>query len=56
MIYTNVGDILLAVNPFKELPIYTKATQKKYDIDAPEKATNPPHVYDVARRALQVWI
>ncbi|XP_062596155.1 myosin-IIIb-like [Saccostrea cucullata] len=49
-IYTNVGEILLAVNPCKELTIYTESTKKQYDWGNFE-AKPPPHVFDIATRA-----
>ena len=38
-IYTAVGDILIACNPFKALPIYARETLMKYDDHA---ARQPP--------------
>ncbi|XP_062581108.1 unconventional myosin-X-like [Saccostrea cucullata] len=49
-IYTNVGEILLAVNPCKELTIYTENTKKQYDWGNFD-AKLPPHVFDIATRA-----
>ncbi|XP_062607557.1 unconventional myosin-IXb-like [Saccostrea cucullata] len=49
-IYTNVGEILLAVNPCKDLLIYTENTKKQYDWRNFE-AKPPPHVFDIATRA-----
>ena len=45
-IYTNVGTILVSVNPFKLLPIYTPEVLDKYK----ERGARdlPPHVYGVA--------
>lgn len=52
VIYTNVGEILLACNPFKQLSIYTPKFQEVYLPSAP--TTNmPPHIYQVAQRAFK---
>eukprot|EP00051_Salpingoeca_urceolata_P023875 m.411732 g.411732 ORF g.411732 m.411732 type:complete len:1663 (-) comp20165_c1_seq2:63-5051(-) len=48
-IYSYVGDILVAVNPFKQLPIYTQEVQAKYHNSV--KSANPPHVYAIADQA-----
>ncbi|KAJ0059753.1 hypothetical protein NL108_011248, partial [Boleophthalmus pectinirostris] len=45
-IYTYVGDILIAVNPFHPMDIYTPEHSKMY-IGAKRKA-NPPHIFAVA--------
>ena len=46
-IYTTVGDILVAVNPFKRLPLYTDAVMANYmQADHP-----PPHVFAIANHA-----
>jgi myosin heavy subunit len=46
-IYSTVGDILVAVNPFKRLPLYTDAVMTKYiSADHP-----PPHVFAIANHA-----
>lgn len=48
-IYTYVGDILVAVNPFRPLTIYSRENQKLYD--ATLNRTAPPHIYAVADAA-----
>eukprot|EP00040_Diaphanoeca_grandis_P023132 m.125302 g.125302 ORF g.125302 m.125302 type:complete len:1062 (+) comp29125_c0_seq1:115-3300(+) len=48
-IYTYVGDILVAVNPFKRLPLYTDRHVKMYS-DA-VKSNNPPHIFAIADQA-----
>ncbi|KAI0219495.1 Myosin-IIIb [Lamellibrachia satsuma] len=49
-IYTNVGDILIAVNPFKRMPIFTKQICTQYHELAPGSSLSP-HVFGVAERA-----
>lgn len=48
-IYTNIGSILVSVNPFKELQIYTPHILSKYKKVIED---NDPHVYQVASIAL----
>ena len=51
-IYTNIGPILLAVNPFERLPIYTDSLLEKYfKADGPELKRLGPHVYQISARA-----
>jgi len=45
-IYTFVSDILIAVNPFKQLPIYTEEVAKQYNSCVPTFVK--PHVWVVA--------
>eukprot|EP00040_Diaphanoeca_grandis_P033578 m.205984 g.205984 ORF g.205984 m.205984 type:complete len:1169 (-) comp32932_c0_seq1:290-3796(-) len=45
-IYTFVSDILIAVNPFKQLEIYTPEVQQQYNKCVP--AFVPPHVWVIA--------
>ncbi|CAG2185861.1 Chitin synthase,Chitin synthase chs-2,Chitin synthase chs-1 [Mytilus edulis] len=51
-IYTNCCEILLAVNPYKTLPIFDDENHGKYDWKRFE-AKIPPHVFNVAARAYQ---
>ncbi|XP_012938920.1 myosin-IIIb [Aplysia californica] len=53
-IYTYIGDILLAVNPFVSLPIYTDEYIRRYMHAV--KADNPPHIYAVADQAYQMMM
>lgn len=45
-IYTNIGDILIAVNPFENLGLYTQHHQRKYS--GKSRSDNPPHIFAVA--------
>ncbi|EGD82520.1 hypothetical protein PTSG_03170 [Salpingoeca rosetta] len=51
-IYTYVGDILLAINPMKQLAIYNKSHQQRFSVQN-ESADSKPHIFDVARRVYQ---
>lgn len=48
MIYTNVSSILISVNPFKLLPLYTPAILDSYRQGIRDK---PPHVFAIAHNA-----
>ncbi|XP_038592063.1 unconventional myosin-XV [Micropterus salmoides] len=48
-IYTYIGNMLLSINPFKPLNIYTEELRQKYQ--GKEQQRNPPHVYAIADAA-----
>jgi myosin heavy subunit len=49
-IYTNIGNILISINPYQKLPLYTEEVIRKYK-DRKLGAQLPPHVYDVTHDA-----
>uniref|UniRef100_A0AAR2M0I6 non-specific serine/threonine protein kinase n=1 Tax=Pygocentrus nattereri TaxID=42514 RepID=A0AAR2M0I6_PYGNA len=53
-IYTYVGDILIAVNPFHKMDLYTQQYSKMY-IGA-KRTANPPHIFAVADIAYQAMV
>ncbi|CAJ1082668.1 myosin-IIIa [Xyrichtys novacula] len=53
-IYTYVGDILIAVNPFHKMEIYTPQYNRIY-IGA-KRSANPPHIFAVADIAYQSMV
>lgn len=56
-IYTDVGDILVAVNPFRQLEesYYSEDASKKYAADGSWDKL-PPHIYAVAARAFTAML
>lgn len=54
IIYTDVGDILVAVNPFQQLPLYTEVWSRAYTERALEGL--PPHIYCTAARAFNALV
>lgn len=53
-IYTYIGDILLACNPFEKLNLYAVHYQQKYSAKA--RSENPPHIFAVADASLQALV
>lgn len=53
-IYTNIGTILVSINPYKRLPLYTFEQIHRYS----RKGTRelPPHVYSIADRAYKALV
>ena len=51
-IYTNVGRIVLSLNPFEYLPIYGEQTISQY-MFSPDPYGLQPHVYQISAAALQ---
>jgi len=49
LIYTNIGDVLIAVNPYKRLPIYGDDHIKMYENSSIGNTT--PHIYQLAEQA-----
>lgn len=49
LIYTSIGDILISVNPYCLLPLYTPLVMHKYM--EPDNNDLRPHPYEIARRA-----
>ena len=50
-IYTNIGTILISVNPFKRLPLYTPSVIDDYIHKG--KRDMPPHVFNIAEAAFR---
>ncbi|XP_054826888.1 unconventional myosin-XVI [Eublepharis macularius] len=54
-IYTYIGDILLLVNPFKELPIYSPMVTQLYLSNSGRISSSlPPHIFACAERAFHL--
>ncbi|KAM9963611.1 hypothetical protein ACTFIW_006847 [Dictyostelium discoideum] len=55
-IYTYIGNVLISINPYKEIKdIYSLNTLNKYK-DINTIKSNPPHIYAVALRAYQSMV
>ncbi|PVD19339.1 hypothetical protein C0Q70_19826 [Pomacea canaliculata] len=53
-IYTYVGDILIAVNPFRDLGVYGKEVSAQYRMA--KRSSQPPHIFAVADAAYQALL
>uniref|UniRef100_A0A8C5DEW8 non-specific serine/threonine protein kinase n=1 Tax=Gouania willdenowi TaxID=441366 RepID=A0A8C5DEW8_GOUWI len=53
-VYTYVGDILIALNPFQNLSIYSPQFSKLYH--GVKRAENPPHIFATADAAYQSMV
>ena len=49
LIYTNIGDVLISVNPYKRLPIFGDEHIRMYQNSSGHDAT--PHVFNLAEQA-----
>ncbi|XP_054555432.1 myosin-IIIb [Talpa occidentalis] len=54
LIYTYVGDILIALNPFQNLCIYSPQFSRLYH--GVKRASNPPHIFASAEAAYQCMV
>jgi len=55
-IYTNVGDILVAVNPFKQTDLFNPSMMQKYSETGREAMELAPHPYSVINGAYRAMI
>eukprot|EP00002_Diphylleia_rotans_P005132 TRINITY_DN1421_c0_g1_i1.p1 TRINITY_DN1421_c0_g1~~TRINITY_DN1421_c0_g1_i1.p1 ORF type:complete len:1546 (-),score=390.98 TRINITY_DN1421_c0_g1_i1:282-4919(-) len=53
-IYTNIGTILISVNPFKPLPLYTPLMMERYSRKGMSEL--PPHIYNIAEAAYRAIV
>ncbi|XP_061874821.1 myosin-IIIa-like [Colius striatus] len=53
-VYTDIGDILIAVNPFQPLPLYGREVSERYRHH--ETGALPPHIFAVASRAYHAML
>lgn len=55
-IYTDVGDILVAVNPFRQISIYSDEWSRTYAQRSNDLQYLSPHIYVTAGRALTALV
>eukprot|EP00924_Labyrinthula_sp_SR-Ha-C_P014954 augustus_masked-scaffold_9-processed-gene-3.0-mRNA-1 protein AED:0.00 eAED:0.05 QI:0/-1/0/1/-1/1/1/0/1958 len=53
-IYTSIGSILVSINPYKDLGLYTAEKEEAYLNAGGELSKQPPHVFKVAETAFQM--
>ena len=53
-IYTDVGDILVAVNPFCSLPLYSSSCSAAFS--QPDQSSMAPHIFKSAGRAYNAMV
>ncbi|KAG9401694.1 hypothetical protein AC1031_009552 [Aphanomyces cochlioides] len=51
LIYTYIGEILLSLNPFQRLDIYSHSDVRKYASASTHDSSLPPHVFAIAANA-----
>ena len=57
MVYTLSGDVLLAINPWKELPIYSSDATRLYQQSSSSSSSSsatklPPHIFSSTAAAM----
>lgn len=54
LIYTNIGNVLISVNPFKRLPIYTDEQINYYRLHG--KSSTTPHIFALAEDTYRTMV
>lgn len=54
LIYTNIGNVLISVNPFKRMPIYTEEQIQFYRVNG--RNTTIPHIFQLAEETYRQMI